>query len=77
MKVPAELRPESIEFANALHGRTSTMGAHWWVGDEFLWQQAVLWAGKFDEEIFLDHLSTFINIARDRTPEIRSRLGGS
>lgn len=77
MEIPPELRVETIRFANALHGRSSTLGAHWWLGDESLWQVGILWAGHFHEEVFRDHLSTFINIAFERTPEIRSRLGTS
>lgn len=76
IEVPEESRPHAIEFANALHGRSSTLGAHWWVGDEHLWQVSMLWATKFDEEIFLDHLGAYINIASERTPEIRGRFDG-
>lgn len=73
--VPEGRRGEAVELANSLHGRSSTMGAYWWVGDEYMWQQTVLWAGTFHEGILREHLSTFIDIAYARTPEIRSRLG--
>jgi len=75
--IPQERRSETIDFANALHGRSSTLGAHWWLGNECFWQQGVLFAEKFDESIFMAHLQAFINVAADRTPEIRARLGGT
>lgn len=76
VEVSSEGRQEAIEFANALHGRSSTLGSYWWLGNDHLWQAGVLWATKFDEEIFVDHLWTFVHVAKERTPEIRSRLSG-
>lgn len=74
LDVPEHLRDALIEFANSLHGRSSTIGSHWWLGGESFWQVCEFWAAKFDQEIFADQLQTFINVARDRTPEIRARF---
>ena len=76
MEVPDPLRPTLIEFANSLHGRSSTTAAHWWLGDQYLWQVATLWAWRFDGAIFLDQLSVFMTIVSERTPEIRARFSG-
>lgn len=74
MDVSPHLRDELIAFANSLHGRTSTIGSHWWLGGESLWQVSEFWTSKFDQEIFADQLVSFLNVARDRTPEIRARF---
>lgn len=73
--VPDHRRTDVIEFVNALAGRASTAGAHWWLGDHTLWQVATISAAKYDRDIFLDHLQMFINVAIDRTPEVRARFG--
>lgn len=75
LEVAEDSRSQAIDFANALHDRSSTLGAHWWLGDDYIWQGGVLLAAKFDEEIFLDHLWRFVEVAADRTPEIWSRFG--
>jgi hypothetical protein len=75
LEVDDEKRLTALDFINALHGRSSTAGAHWWLGNGHLWQVGNLSASKFDAEIFTDFLITFISIANDRTPEIRMRLG--
>lgn len=72
--VAADERPVLLNFVNALHGRSSTNGVHWWLGNTSLWQSMELSAIKFDEEVFLDHLEEFISVARARTPEIRVRF---
>jgi hypothetical protein len=74
MAVPETRRTEVMEFANALHARSSTMGAHWWLGDQCLWQVVALWSWTFDRRIFADQLGVFLEIAADRTPEIRARF---
>ncbi len=75
LEVPDDLRATIVDFANALHGRTSTMGTHWWLGGHCLWQVTELLFAKFDEEVFVDQLSNYLAIARERTPEIRGRFG--
>lgn len=71
---PDTMRDDLVEFANALHGRSSTCGSHWWLGNTSLWQVCEFWASKFDQEIFNEQLRVFITVACDRTPEIRARF---
>lgn len=61
------VRDELIHFANALHGRSSAFGSHWWLGCRSFWQVCEYWAGKFDQEVFNDQLQGFIKVAYDRT----------
>lgn len=68
------VREDLIHFANALHGRSSSLGSHWWLGNQSLWQVCEFWASKFDQEVFSEQLQRFINVAHDRTPEIRARF---
>lgn len=72
--VAADERATLLDFVNALHGRSSTSGVHWWLGNTSLWQSMELSAVKFDEEVFLDHLEEFISVAQNRTPELRVRF---
>ncbi len=75
MEVDESRRAEVIDFANALHGRASTAGSHWWLGGASLWQVCEFWGRKYDHEILTDQLTAFITVAADRTPEIRARFG--
>ena len=75
--VPPALRQEMLDFANALHGRSSTAGVRWWLGDNRLWQCGTFDGEQFVEGTFDRYVGDFAGIARDRTAEIRARFGGT
>lgn len=68
-------RGELLEFMNSLVGRTSSLGAHWWLGNKVLWLKTTLWATRFAEDIFIEQLSRLVAVAHLRTPEIVARFG--
>ena len=73
-RIEDDRRMDVIQFANSLHGRTSTLGSHWWLGDEQLWQVSDFFAWTFIPQFLIENLTIFAEVAHERSPEMQARF---